>query len=726
MLKSIRRQSSFLQYAFVTSFSFYSIPAMAQAPQDRPSVAIASSDTADAADDPYLWLEDVTGDKAIEWVKQRNAKSLATIEADPSFNTLREDLLAILDSDARIPFVSKQGDFYYNFWRDKKNERGLWRRTTLESYKTSDPKWEVILDLDQLGKEEGENWVWKGASFLRPGFKRVLMTLSRGGADADVTREFDLDSRAFVKDGFSRPEAKGSMNWIDQDHVFVMTDFGKGSMTDSGYPRIAKKWKRGTPLESAEVVYEGKATDMSIGAFHDDAPGFEKNYLSRSLAFYNNELYVLEDGNKLIKIDAPNSANKSVHHEHLALELRDAWEVGGKTYPAGSLLMTKLESFLKGDRNLQIVFEPTETTALQSFGFTKDFAFMNVLEDVKNRIYVLSPSASGWKQELLKGAPSFGTVGINPVDSDESNDYFMTTADYLNPTTLSYGTIGSESSPLKKLPEFFSAKGLSISQHFAKSQDGTSIPYFMVASSELKSNGSNPTLLYGYGGFEISLQPNYSPAVGRAWVTQGGVYVVANIRGGGEYGPRWHQSALKENRLRAYEDFAAVAQDLIDRKVTRSSKLGIQGGSNGGLLVGNMVTLYPGLFQAAVCQVPLLDMQRYNKLLAGASWMAEYGNPDEPSQWSFIKNFSPYHNVKASEKYANVLFTTSTRDDRVHPGHARKMMAKMEQQGHNVLYYENIEGGHGGAANNRQSALLQSIAYTFLKQQLFEKSSASK
>jgi prolyl oligopeptidase len=432
-------------------------------------------------------------------------------------------------------------------------------------------------------------------------------------------------------------------------------------------------------------------------------------------------LYLLDSNNKLIKIEAPNSANKSIFHDYLAFELREPWTLGDKTYTAGSLLMTKLDDFLKGDRNLEVVFEPSDTTALSSFGFTKDYAFINVLEDVKNRIYVLNPTQEGWKRELLKGAPSFGTVNITAVDSDESNDYFMTSTDYLNPTTLSMGTIGSEPTPLKKSPEFFDASGSTISQHFAKSKDGTSVPYFMVGPKDLKLDGNHPTLLYGYGGFEISLQPGYSPAVGRAWVSQGGVYVVANIRGGGEYGPRWHQAALKQNRLKAYEDFAAVAEDLYARKVSRPEKLGIQGGSNGGLLVGNMVTLYPGLFQAAVCQVPLLDMQRYNKLLAGASWMAEYGNPDDPAQWSFIKSFSPYHNVQAGKKYANVLFTTSTRDDRVHPGHARKMMAKMEQQGHSVLYYENIEGGHGGAANNRQSAFMQALAYTYLRQQLFDK-----
>jgi prolyl oligopeptidase len=672
-----------------------------------------------SAEDPYRWLEDVTGEKAIEWVKVRNAKSQAKLEVDPQFNRLREDLLAILDSKERIPSVGKQGEFYYNFWRDNKNERGLWRRTTLAEYRKSAPEWESILDLDTLCKAEGENWVWKGAVLLRPDYKRALVTLSRGGADADVTREFDMDKREFVKDGFARPESKGSMSWIDKDQVFVMTDFGSGSMTESGYPRIAKKWKRGTPFESAEVIYEGQPSDMSVSAFHDDSPGYERNFVSRSLAFYNNELYLLNAKSKLAKIDAPNSADKSVFHQYLALELRDPWEVGGKKYAGGSLLMINFNAFMEGARNFDVVFEPSDTTALSSFGFTKDFAFINVLEDVKNRIYVLKPTASGWQREPLRGAPSFGTVNVSAIDNDESNDFFMTATNYLNPTTLSLGTIGSDPEVLKTLPSFFDAKGLSISQHFATSKDGTRVPYFMVGPENIQLDGNHPTLLYGYGGFEISMQPSYNPNVGRAWVSQGGVYVVANIRGGGEYGPRWHQAALKENRLRCYEDFAAVAKDLYERKVTRPEKLGIQGGSNGGLLVGNMVTLYPGLFKAAVCQVPLLDMQRYNKLLAGASWMAEYGNPDDPKQWEFIQGFSPYHNVKADKKYANVLFTTSTRDDRVHPGHARKMMAKMEDQGHSVLYYENIEGGHGGAANNRQSAFMQAIAYTFLRQQLF-------
>ena len=706
-----------LSFLSIPTLWIFSVNTMAQAPSN-PGRAEP------AAEDPYEWLEEVLGDKALEWVKARNAIVQNRMEGEPSFEKLRSDLLEILDSNARIPFVSKRGEYYYNFWRDKTNERGLWRRTTLEEYRKAEPKWEVVLDLDALGKTENENWVWKGASLLRPDYQRALITLSRGGADANITREFDLKTRSFVVDGFELPESKGSVSWIDIDHLFVSTDFGDASMTDSGYPRMAKLWKRGTPIEQAKLVYEGKQEDMSVGAVHDDSPGFERNFVTRNIAFYNDELFLVKDSGELIKIDAPTTASKSVFTQYLLLELREAWTIDSKTYPAGSLLVSDFDRFLRGERAFEVLFEPSSNTALSSVTTTKDHVVINVLEDVKNRLYVLTPSTTespaAWRREPLVGAPAFGTVNVTAVDSDESNDYFMTSTDYLTPTTLSIGTVGKAPEELKRLPHFFDSVGMQISQHFATSSDGTKVPYFMVAKKDLNLDGKNPTLLYGYGGFEISLQPNYSATVGRAWLTQGGVYVVANIRGGGEYGPRWHQAALKENRLRAYEDFAAVAKDLVARGVTSKQRLGIQGGSNGGLLVGNMITLYPELFEAGVCQVPLLDMKRYNKLLAGASWMAEYGNPDYPDQWAYIRKFSPYQNVQPSVAYPKVLFTTSTRDDRVHPGHARKMMAKMESQGHAVWYYENIEGGHGGAANNKQSAFMQALAYTFLKQELMK------
>ncbi len=672
---------------------------------------------ADEGKDTYAWLEDVTGDKPLAWVKEQNAKAEARLAQSPQFKEMEAGIRAVLDSDAKIPGVEKIGDYYYNFWKDKQHERGVWRRTTLVEYRKAEPLWETVLDLDALNKAEGENWVWHGANCLRPQYTRCLIALSRGGADADVTREFDVARKEWIKDGFFRPEAKGGLGWIDQDNVFVYTDFGDGTMTTSGYPRVVKRWKRGTPMSAATPVYEGTPQDMYIAAMHDDTPGFERDFVSRTIAFYNNELFLIGAGGALTKVDAPNSAEKGVRREWLTLELREPWTVGGKTYAAGSLLATKFDDFMAGKREFDVLFAPTDTTSLAGAAWTRNHVVLNVLDDVKNRLKVLTHGKDGWTSSDFVGAPAFGTIGVGAVDPDESDAVWMTVTDYLTPTTLSLAQIGQQPEVLKTMPAFFDASGKVIEQHFATSKDGTRVPYFVVHGKDMKPDGSNPTLLYGYGGFEISLTPSYSGGMGRAWLDKGGVYVVANIRGGGEYGPRWHQAALKQNRHKAYEDMAAVAQDLVSRRITSARHLGVQGGSNGGLLTGNMLTQYPELFGAVVVQVPLLDMKRYSHLLAGASWMAEYGNPDT-ADWEFIKTFSPYHLFDPAKDYPPVLFTTSTRDDRVHPGHARKMAARMIDAGKNVTYYENIEGGHGGAANNAQAAHMSALAYSFLWEQL--------
>ncbi len=668
--------------------------------------------------DPYLWLEDVTGERALGWVKERNAESGKELAGAPGFKTLKADLLAILDSNARIPYVSKHGPYFYNFWRDAKNPKGLYRRTTFEEFRKAEPKWDVIIDLDALAREENENWVMRGASLLKPDCRRALVRLSRGGADATVTREFDMESRSFVKDGFRLPEAKGSLTWIDADRVYVSTDFGPGSMTASGYPRVAKLWTRGTPLGEAKTVFEGRPTDVSVGATFDDTRGFERHFVRRGIAFYKSETHLRKSDGTLAKIDAPEDAEIDVSFEWLMVRLRTPWIVGGRTYPAGALLAARFDDFMRGEREFSVLYEPTPRSSLARFSWTRRHLILNVLEDVKNSLTVLTPGPEGWRRETLTGAPPFSTVSASAVDPEESDEYFMNVSGYLTPSSLYFGRIGRPPEKLKELPAFFDAGGLEVSQHFAASEDGTRVPYFQVSPKGMELDGARPTLLYGYGGFENSMTPGYYASVGRGWLSQGGVYVVANIRGGGEYGPRWHQAALKENRPRAYEDFAAVAEDLFKRKVTSPKRLGIQGGSNGGLLVGNMFTLYPELCGAVVCQAPLLDMQRYSKLLAGASWMAEYGDPDKPEEWRFIRTFSPYHNVRKDAKVPPILFTTSTRDDRVHPGHARKMMARMREMGHDVRYYENIEGGHGGAANNEQAAHMQALAYTFLAAKL--------
>ncbi|WP_206860263.1 prolyl oligopeptidase family serine peptidase [Lysobacter changpingensis] len=677
----------------------------------------APKESPDVSADSYAWLEDVTGQQPLDWVKARNATTETELAATPQFKQLESDIRAILDSDAKIPGVEKIGDYYYNFWKDKQHERGLWRRTTLEEYRKDKPRWETVIDLDALNKAEGENWVWHGVDCLRPDYTRCLIALSRGGADADVTREFDLSTKSWVKDGFFRAEAKGALGWIDRDTVYVYTDFGAGSMTSSGYPRVVKEWKRGTPLDQARVVYEGKPTDMYIAALRDHTPGFERDFVSRTLAFYNDELYLRGADGKLAKIDVPNSVSKSVHREWLLLELREPYEAGGRTWPAGSLIATNFDAFIAGKREFTALFTPTERTSLSSYTWTKSHLVLNVLDDVKNRLSVLTPAAGEWKRSEFTGAPTFGTLAVSPVDPDESDAVWLTATDYLTPTTLSLAQIGANPEVLKTMPVFFDASKNVIEQHFATSKDGTRVPYFLVRPKDLKLDGTAPTLLYGYGGFEISLTPAYSGSVGKGWLEKGGVYAVANIRGGGEYGPRWHQAALKANRHKAYEDFAAVAQDLIARKVTSTKHLGIQGGSNGGLLTGNMLTQYPELFGAVVVQVPLLDMKRYSHLLAGASWMAEYGDPDT-ADWDYIRTFSPYHLFDAKKSYPPALFMTSTRDDRVHPGHARKMAAKMLDAGKDVRYYENIEGGHGGSANNAQAAHMSALAFTFLWNEL--------
>jgi prolyl oligopeptidase len=668
--------------------------------------------------DPYLWLEDVTGDKALAWVKERNAESVAELTKTPEFQAMNERLLKILDSKDKIPFITKRGEFYYNFWRDEKNPRGLWRRTTLDEYRKPEPRWETVIDLDALAATEKENWVWHGSTWLEPSYDRCLIALSRGGADADVVREFDPKTKTFVTDGYSLPEAKSRIAWRNTDSVFVATDFGPGSLTSSGYPRIVKEWRRGTKLADAKLVFEGKPEDVAVGATHDATPGYERDFVYRAVNFYETELFLLRDG-QLTKIEKPADAEATVHREWLLIQLRSPWTVQGTTYPAGALLASNFEAFLKGERKLDMLFEPTERKSLESYSPTRNHIILNELDNVRSRLYVLTPDKGQWRREELPGLPAFATASAGAVDEQQSDDYFLTVSGYITPSTLSIGTIGKGAPErLKQAPAFFDAKGLVVSQHEATSKDGTKIPYFQVARENLKHDGTNPTLLYGYGGFEVSLTPAYSGTVGAAWLEKGGVYVVANIRGGGEFGPKWHQAALKANRHRAYEDFAAVAQDLIRRKVTSPKHLGIQGGSNGGLLMGNMLTRYPELFGAIVCQVPLLDMQRYTKLLAGASWAAEYGDPDQPAEWAFLKTFSPYHNLKKETRYPRVLFTTSTRDDRVHPGHARKMVARMKELGHDVLYYENIEGGHGGAADNKQLAFMSSLAYTFLWKQL--------
>lgn len=664
--------------------------------------------------DPYLWLEDVTGDEALDWVRARNEPTLARFR-DENFERMRTEALEVLDTDARIPYVVRRGEHLYNFWRDAANPRGLWRRTTLDSYRTESPEWDVLIDVDELGRADGEKWVWAGAGVIYPEYTRALVSLSRGGSDASIVREFDMLTRQFVDDGFALPEAKSQVSWADPDTVLVGTDFGPDSLTDSGYPRVIKRWRRGTPLAEAETVFEGARSDVNVVASASRIPGYERTLIGRALDFWNEEVYELR-GSELIRIDAPTDASVSLHREWLLIELRSDWSLGEATYAAGSLLAANYDEFLAGTARLQVVFVPDKHTALNHYAWTKDRLLIVSLADVASRVEIVTPG--DWRREPLAGIPAATNTVIVSAD-DTGDEFFLDSSGFDSPSRLMRGTDDGQLEQIKSAPGFFDAENISVTQNFVASKDGTSIPYFVVRpGGPPAADKPAPTLLYGYGGFESSNTPGYSGVLGRLWLARGGTYVLANIRGGGEYGPGWHTQATREGRHKVAEDFAAVATDLVDRGITTVKQLGAQGGSNGGLLMGIMLTRYPERFGALVCSVPLLDMKRYHLLLAGASWVAEYGDPDNPDDWAFISEYSPYQNISATRRYPPVLMTTSTRDDRVHPGHARKMTAALEAAGHPVFYYENIEGGHAGAADNEQVAFKSALTYSFLWQML--------
>ncbi len=586
--------------------------------------------------------------------------------------------------------------------------------------------------MDALAAAEGENWVWSSAQVLRPAQDRVLVSLSRGGADAGVVREFSLARRAFVDPadgGFHLPEAKTDIGWIDEDTVFVGTDLGEGSLTDSGYPRLALRWRRGTPVADADTVYAGVSADVAVSAWHDRTVGHERSFVSRAVDFFNSELYVVGADDVLTRVDAPTDASLSVEREWLLIRLMTPWTVAGTEFPAGALLAARFDAFLAGDRTLQVVFTPDARTSLHQYAWTRHHLVLVVLRDVTSTVLVATPGPGGFTTAPLEGLPPLTDISVTATDPDAADEpdgadladvVYLDASGYLTPPTLlSVDLAGSATvEVLRGTPSFFDATDLEVTQHFAISEDGTAIPYFVIGRPDTRHG---PTLLYGYGGFEISLTPAYSGALGLGWLERGGTYVVANIRGGGEYGPSWHTQVLRAGRHRVHEDFAAVAGDLVTRGITTPDRLGAQGGSNGGLLMGIMLTRYPELFGALVCQVPLLDMRRFHLLLAGASWVAEYGDPDDPAEWASMSTWSPYQNIapdRASRPYPPVLIMTSTRDDRVHPGHARKMAARLAETGQPVSYYENIEGGHGGAADNRQLAFKTALAYDYLWQQL--------
>ena len=663
------------------------------------------------AHDPYLWLEDIDGDDALSWVRERNQTTIAEF-SDGQFEQLRAEALEVLDTDTRIPYVRRRGEHLYNFWRDAANPRGLWRRTTLDSYRGDDTDWDVIVDVDELARVDGENWVWAGADVIEPDHTLALISMSRGGSDATVVREFDMATRSFVPGGFELPEAKSRVAWEDHDTVLVGTDFGPGSLTESGYPRLVKRWRRGEPLADAATLFTGSPTAVIVSAGVDRTPDYRRTMIYRAVDFFNDQVYQLRSG-ELVRIDAPSDASVSVHRDWLLIELRTDWNHPSGFYRAGSLLAADYEQFLDGTAELSVVFEPDERTCLHQYAWTRDRLVMVTLVDVASRVEIVTPGT--WNRESVAGPVASSNTAIVAAD-DTGQEIFLDSSGFLTPSQLLHGTVGQTLEVIKTAPSFFDTSDLAVTQYFATSDDGTSVPYFVVGPRDCTS--PQPTLLGGYGGFEVSQTPGYGGVMGRLWLSRGGTYVLANIRGGGEYGPGWHTQAMRAGRHKVAEDFAAVARDLVTRGITTADLLGAQGGSNGGLLMGIMMTRYPELFGALVCQVPLLDMKRFHLLLAGASWVAEYGDPDDPDDWAFISEYSPYQNIGTEKGCPPVLMTTSTRDDRVHPGHARKMTAALEQVGHKVWYYENIEGGHAGAADNAQTAFKSALSFSFLHREL--------
>ena len=675
------------------------------------------------SDDPFLWLEDVEGKRALTWVTAQNERSLKLLQADARYADLEAKALAILEAKDRIASPSFRAGQISNFWQDQANVRGLLRRTTLDSYLTDTPQWETVLDIDALTKAENANWVFKGANCLPPEETRCLVSLSVGGKDAVEVREFDTSTRSFVENGFKLPDGKQNADWLDSDTLYVARDWGPGTMTASGYPFIVKKWKRGTPIEQAVEVYRGNPTDVWAGggALRDEDGKVQAVVFSRAPSFFESEQFIETEGG-LKKLPFPSKASlQGLVQKQVVISIEEDWTWQGRSWAKGTLLSFRL-SELKSDpaaASATLVYAPGPRESIEQVSSSRNRLLVAVYENVKGSLYAFKFDGKAWSRQKLN-LPANASIGVVST-RDQDDKVFVNVTGFVDPDALYYGdVIKNDFRRVKSLPPRFDGSNVTVAQHEATSPDGTKIPYFIVHRKGLKLDGTNPTLLYAYGGFQVSMTPAYSGTIGKLWLERGGVYVLANIRGGGEFGPAWHQAGLKTNRQVIYDDFVSVADDLVARKITTPRRLGIMGGSNGGLLMGVQLTQRPDLWNAVVIQVPLLDMLRYHKLLAGASWVGEYGDPDDAAEGAFLRKISPYHNLKAGTAYPEPFFVTSSKDDRVHPGHARKMAARMEQMGLPFLYYENIDGGHAAAANQRERAKRVALEFTYLSRKLMD------
>ena len=673
-----------------------------------------------ADDDPWLWLEAIDDPRALAWVGQHNAATERRLRARPEHDALFRDALAVLDAASRVPEVVQRGRHLYNLWQDRDHPRGLYRRTTLDEFRRPEPKWETVLDVDALAKTEGKPWAFGGAVWLPPENRRCLIRLAAGGGDAAEVREFDAEKKGFIADGFFLPSAKSRVSWRDENTLYVATDFGAGSLTKSGYPRSVKTWTRGTPLAGAVAVHSGAEVSVSTAARRVRAKEGDIDLVTEALTMWTQQSYQIVGG-ELKALQLPPTARiVGGFRGRLVVWLRDDWTTGGATYPGGAVLVADVAALRGEAGRIELVVESTARSVVKDVEPTPAGLLVTALDDVRGRLFRLTPGPAGWMRAAV-AFPDHGAIDIKTTD-EESGDAVVQFQSFLTPPSL-YAVAADGAAPvlLKAQAPAFDGSKFEVAQHWATSADGTRVPYFVVMPKGLKADGTAPTWMFSYGGFEIALTPAYSGsyeqlsgAYGKLWLERGGVFVLANIRGGGEFGPAWHTAGMNENHYKCFEDFEAVARDLAARKITAPAHLGIEGRSNGGLLVAATMVRHPELYGAVVCGNPLVDMQRYHRLLAGASWVAEYGDPDVPAQWDYIRKYSPYQKVEAGRKLPPVIFYTSTRDDRVHPGHARKMAAKMESLGYAVDYYENTEGGHHGSVTNGQLATRLARTYAFL------------
>lgn len=676
---------------------------------------------ADGHNDPLLWLEEIEGDKAVAWVEVQNKRTDAFL-CDDSYKRDYDAVLTILNADDRIPFVGKSGDHLYNFWKDAAHPRGLWRRTTLESYKTDTPKWDVLLDIDALNKAEDISWAFAGAA-RSPNKTRALISLSFNGTDAIEVREFDIPTKSFVADGFVIPKAKTQVSWVDQDTLLLGSAQTPEDSTEAGYARTVRKWTRGTPLAAAETVFEVEKHDVAAWFGVNRRPGHEGVMYWRALDFTRSHIFVQRKhgphAGQRLRLELPEEISISAEANDLLISPKQDWTVGNLTIPTGALAVIDLDRFLSGARDFEIVFIPSPTRALQSWTETRHGIVLEILDNVRGRLALLQRSEAGWQEAPLPGLPDNASISAQNFggedDPDLGTDLLLTITGFDRPTTTALWNGQSAPEPLKSSPRNFDPDGIEVQQRHSVAADGTKIPYFLIGKNLSAGGPPRPTVLYGYGGFEISLTPSYMAIAGKLWLERGHVYAVANIRGGGEFGPAWHLASRKITKHVAHDDFASVARDLAASGITTAQKLACHGGSNGGLLVGNMLTRYPELFGAIWCSVPLLDMARYTKLLAGASWIAEYGDPEIPEEWAYLQKFSPYHLIASGKTYPPIFITTNRTDDRVHPGHARKMAAKLEELGYPVWFNETVAGGHSGAVDNTKQAQSQALGFAFLQ-----------